>query len=251
MRPYGIVSPMFWTGTTGKNLRGKHELQVMAAYLMTGPHSHQTGIYYLPLMYAAHETGLSIEGASKALSSLADEGFCEYDASSEWIWVREMAAWQIGTALAAGDKRCKGVQQYLETLPALPFIQAFIQRYREDFNLSPLKAPSEGLSSNRTEQDQEQEQVQAPPGRLAKKRQTGWPEGFTLTDDLREYATKNLPQVDPSALFEKFRDQALAKSWAYADWSKAFQTYVRNCAPNSGHFAAGQYPKIGGGIKWM
>src|SRR5688572_8162542 len=128
---------------------------------MTCPHSHQTGMYYLPLMYMAHESGLTIEGASEALARLSEESFCEYDEASEWVWVREMAAWQIGTALAPSDKRCKGVQQYLESLPNLPFLPEFFARYRSDFHLvettSPSQAPSEGHSSNRTGAEQEQE----------------------------------------------------------------------------------------------
>lgn len=178
MRPYGTVSPLFWTGRTGKALRTDRDAQVVALYLMTNPHSHQTGMYYLPLMYMAHESGLTIEGARKALTRLSEDSFCEYDEASEWVWVREMAAWQIGTALSVNDKRCKGVQQYLESMPNLPFVQRFVARYRVDFHLtdstSPIQAPSEGHSSNRTGAEQEQEGSTRETARGARAtRQTG------------------------------------------------------------------------------
>jgi hypothetical protein len=91
-----------------------------------------------------------------------------------------------------------------------------------------------------------------PPAKKSKtKSKTAIPSDFSLTDDLREYAAKHLPNVDPPALFESFKGKALAKAWAYANWNQAFQEYVRNCAPNSGHWASGQYPKANGGIQWQ
>lgn len=77
------------------------------------------------------------------------------------------------------------------------------------------------------------------------------PSDFAMDDPLRKYAADHLPNVDADELFEKFRDQAITKAWRNADWRRAFQTYVRNCAPNSGHWAAGQYPKNHGGIQWQ
>lgn len=77
-------------------------------------------------------------------------------------------------------------------------------------------------------------------GEPAKPRKTTIPNDFT--PDLA-YASTHLPDVDAAALAELFASQAAAKGWEYADWSRAWQTYVRNSAPASGHFAAGQYPR--------
>jgi hypothetical protein len=152
LRPYGTVSPQFWTGKTGKKLRADRDAQVIAVYLMTSPHSHQTGLYYLPLMYLSHETGIPIEGAKKALSLLDDDGFCRYDHQAEWVWVCEMAAWQIGTSLKDTDKRALGVQSYLESVPDLHFVGDFIARYQGDFHLHPVDntRPYEGASKGHT-----------------------------------------------------------------------------------------------------
>jgi hypothetical protein len=43
-------------------------------------------------------------------------------------------------------------------------------------------------------------------------------------------------------MFAAFCDLAAAKAWQYANWPRAFQGYVRNAAPKSGHFSAGNYP---------
>ena len=70
MRDYGKISPSFWTGKTGKAIKaGGQEAVVVAMYLMSSPHSNMIGLYYLPMMYLAHETGLGFEGASKGLQT--------------------------------------------------------------------------------------------------------------------------------------------------------------------------------------
>ncbi|MDW5308819.1 hypothetical protein R7J43_21940, partial [Acinetobacter baumannii] len=76
------VSPHFWTGTTGKKLRQTHEGLIVAMYLMTSPHANMLGLYYMPLLYVAHETGLGMEGASKGLQCACEAGFCSYDEST-------------------------------------------------------------------------------------------------------------------------------------------------------------------------
>lgn len=152
MRDFCKISPQFWTGQTGKELRKNRDAQVVALYLMTSPHSNMIGIYVMPVMYVAHETGLTLEGASKALASLCEMEFCTFEADSELVWVHEMAKYQIGEGLDAKDKRCKGVQNELAKVPSSLLRKAFFNRYKADFNLapepkklkpleSPLKAP--------------------------------------------------------------------------------------------------------------
>ena len=60
MRDYAKVSPQFWIGKTGKAIKkAGPEATIVALYLMTCPHANMIGLYYVPLMYIAHETGLS------------------------------------------------------------------------------------------------------------------------------------------------------------------------------------------------
>lgn len=73
--------------------------------------------------------------------------------------------------------------------------------------------------------------------------ETPLPNDFRLDQDLSAYALQHLPGVDPPELFESFKSKALARGWTYCDWRRALQEFIRNCAPNSGHWASGQYPK--------
>ncbi|MCE9858160.1 DNA-binding protein [Raoultella planticola] len=168
MRDYATVAPQFWLGKTGRELRKKGaEAQVVSFYLMTSPHANMLGLYYLPILYIAHETGLGLEGASKGLKSSIEAGFCSYDEDTEMVWVHEMAAYQVGKALKPGDNRCAGVRSEYASLTENSFLSSFYERYKDDFHLSIKRetrqiseGASKGLRSQDQEQDQEQEQEQ-------------------------------------------------------------------------------------------
>lgn len=144
MRDYGKVSPLFWVGKTGKALRGKPEAQVVAFYLITSPHAEMTGVFYCPVMYIAHETGMTLEGASKALQSLVDIDFCSFDEESDTVFVHEMAKFQIGEELKVNDNQVKSVRKAYSSMKGV--IKArFYERYKAAFHLgdtSPSRAPS-------------------------------------------------------------------------------------------------------------
>lgn len=168
MRDYGKVSPQFWIGSTGKDLRSAGmEAQIVAMYLMTSPHANMLGLYYMPKLYIAHETGLGEKGASKGLARAIEAGFCAYDEASEMVWVFEMARYQIADQLKPDDKRCVGIQNEYNALPANPHLGPFFDKYEASFNLtrkrqessktiSPIEAPSKPHRSQEQEQEQEQ-----------------------------------------------------------------------------------------------
>ena len=168
MRDYSKISPQFWIGRTGKALRNAGpEATIVALYLMTCPHANMLGLYYLPLVFVAHETGLGFEGASKGLRRAIEAGFCRYDEASEVVWVVEMARYQIADSLKDKDLRIKGVQNEYDALPENPYLSDFFERYGSAFRMdrrrdeitpdaSPFEAPSKPLESQEQEQEQEQ-----------------------------------------------------------------------------------------------
>lgn len=168
MRDYSKVSPKFWIGKTGKALKKQGiETVVVGMYLLTAPHANMLGLYHVPLVYIAHETGLGMEGASKGLQGAIEAGFCAYDSDSEMVWVFEMAAYQIAERLKADDKRCIGVQSDYDDLPENKHLRGFYVKYATPFNMKnmrdfgcPLEGASKPLRSQEQEQEQEQEQKQ-------------------------------------------------------------------------------------------
>lgn len=192
MRDYAKASPQFWIGNTGKKLRGDPESQVLAFYLISSPHANMLGLYYLPMAYLCHETGLSPEGASKALRRVRELGFCEYDDENEMVWVIDAARFQIADRLSPSDKQTIGISNELEKLPRTRLVLAFAEKYRDAFHLSdglleslrhkaltsPIEAPCKPLRSQEQEQEQERKKPScavAPHGSVGKDD----PEGFS------------------------------------------------------------------------
>src|SRR5437667_491378 len=62
MRGYAKISPQFWIGDTGRKLRDAgQEAMLVGLYLLSNPHANMLGLYYLPKLFIAHETGLGLE----------------------------------------------------------------------------------------------------------------------------------------------------------------------------------------------
>lgn len=202
MRGYGVVSPMFWIGKTGRALRKNPNAQRVAIYLMTAPSSEMTGVFYCPLSSILNDVGVfeaplkplisssegaleggysPLEGVKQAILTLMKLDFCFYDFESEFVFVKEMARWQIGESLKEKDNRVVGLRKYVKSMPK-SIAARFIKRYNEDFKLgfdledyverlkgkpSPSEAPSKPLArgsmkplrSQEQEQEQEQEYI--------------------------------------------------------------------------------------------
>lgn len=169
MRSYSKVSPFFWTGETGRKLRGDPEAQALGQYLLSCPNSDMIGLYYLPLPTMAHELGWPLKGASKALQRVCEAGFACWDDASDVVWVPNMAGWQILTnwePLKPNDNRVKGAQKAYDMVPDNCFLDAFFDKYENLIHLSGrresrvLQAPLKPLRSQEQEQEQEKDQEQ-------------------------------------------------------------------------------------------
>jgi hypothetical protein len=161
MRDYAKVEPKMWHGQTMKALRRCPEGVIVGLYLMTSPQSNMLGLFSQPVLYMAHETGLGIEGATKGLQHCIDVGFCSFDEESEFVWVHEMARYQIANELKASDLRCKGIQKDYDALPDNPFLGEFFDRYAQAFHLAGrrgIKGASQAHTKPLRSQEQEQEQ---------------------------------------------------------------------------------------------
>ncbi|MFD2755988.1 hypothetical protein [Comamonas terrae] len=163
MRDYSKAVPKMWHGKTMKALRKHPEGLIVALYLMTSPSSNMLGLFAQPILYMAYETGLGEEGARKGLQHCIEAGYCSYDEESEFVWVHEMAGYQISKELKASDLRCKGIQKDYDSLPDNPFLGAFFERYAAAFHLTNprgIEGASQGPCKPHRSQEQEQEQEQ-------------------------------------------------------------------------------------------
>jgi hypothetical protein len=169
MREYGKVAPSFWMGETGREIiQSGPESTIVALYLMTSPHANMLGLYYLPIAYVSHDTGLPLEGASKGLQRVCEAGLCGYDKGAQVVWVYEMARYQVEDSLKPGDKRVVGINKEYQRLPKCSFLGVFFDKYHKAFHLENRRgseAPCKPLRSQEQEQEQEQEQDYPTPTR--------------------------------------------------------------------------------------
>ncbi len=242
MRDYGKVTPQFWLGETGKALRGDAGAQVVALYLMTGPHSEWTGVFHCPILYIAHETGLTIEGASKGLRRLIEAGFCSFDESSDTVFVFNMASYQIGDELKESDKRVTGLRNEVRKWPESRIKTEFLERYNVPFNLgfvkgdgSPFGAPSKprARAGTRTRAGNPPQPPQGGSSPIAFK---------TWIEQLKAIPEKPIPEGDPIFAYcesvgipqefltlhwYRFKARHLKAAKRYRDWRAHFRDSVR------------------------
>lgn len=230
MRDYAKVEPKMWHGATMKALRRCPEGVIVAMYLMTSPQSNMLGLFCQPVLYMAHETGLGIEGATKGLTHCIECGFCSFDSESEFVWVHEMARYQIANELKANDLRCKGIQKEYDSLPDNPFLGSFFDRYEGSFHLTHrrgLEGASQGASKplRSQEQEQEQEKEQDSPslrsGESAAKPRTSRPKREDITlkaylESCKEAGIKPLPA--DHAIREYCRDALITDEMLQVAW---------------------------------
>ena len=233
MRDYAKAVPKMWHGKTFKALRKQPEGLVVALYLMTSPSSNMLGLYAQPVLYMAYETGLGEEGARKGLQQCIEAGYCSYDDESEFVWVHEMASYQIASELKGSDLRCKGIQKDYDALPDNPFLGEFFDRYAEAFHLhgrrgeeGATQPPCKTLRSQEQEQEQEQEKKEPygsvgsaddQPGEIAPGK-PGLPN--CPVQDLVDLYQEVMPELQKVRLLNDGRRKAVGKLWRFVLTSK-------------------------------
>ena len=114
-----------------EKLRQTPEGLIVAMYLMTSPHANMLGLYYIPLLYIAHETGLGFEGA-KGFKEPVKRGFVAMTKPRRQS-AHEMARFQVAESLKPADNRCKNVQKEYDSLPSSPYLSSFFDKYAQAF----------------------------------------------------------------------------------------------------------------------
>ncbi|RPH81297.1 MAG: hypothetical protein EHM80_02800 [Nitrospiraceae bacterium] len=161
MRVFATLRSQFWTGTTGKAITGAgKDARIVATYLLTCEHANMIGLYRLPLLYVSEETGLKRREVVSALEQLGSLEFAVYDPETEFVWVCEMARYQLDLlpheAIKEGDHRAQGAARLYKQLSSNPFLLPFYERYAQILRLplqrdfltekKPLASPLGGSS---------------------------------------------------------------------------------------------------------
>ena len=223
MYSYGRVFSTFWVSGSGKILRGDAEAQLVALYLMSSPHANMIGVFHCPLIYIAHEVGLTIGGATKALQRLSEGGFCTYEAPSEHVYVRRFASFQIGDELKAADNRVKNIRELVSSIPSVSLKIMFLRDYADRFHLKNLL--DEVLKTEKNLSPSE-----APPKPALTTASTTaltTATASTPSGDLRENPTDDGKQARPASVIStaarKSRATVAPSSEAWEAYAAAYQ----------------------------
>ena len=85
MRDYGTIHKGFWANTDLRD--AGDDARMLAAYLLTSPHTTSLGAFRLPDAYACEDLGWVSERFRNGLETLSRVGFIKYDAATKWVWI--------------------------------------------------------------------------------------------------------------------------------------------------------------------
>lgn len=91
MREYGQIQCSFWSDTDIQALSDQAKL--LAAYLLTGPHSNGIGCYRLPDGYVQADFGWTSETVSKGFAELFQIGFCKRCERTDFVLIPKFLKW--------------------------------------------------------------------------------------------------------------------------------------------------------------
>lgn len=209
--------------------------------------------------YIASVTGLSVDEVTACIErfmqpdvysrSQAEEGrrLTLIDPVRNWGWrVVNIASYRkkaSGTDQVTDGRNAAKVRRYKEGRKTPKDTEGHHETPKDTTEHSETRTHTQTNTQTREEPPLPPSEGGSTKARQARSPKTSIPDGFELDGELQKYAVDRLPDVDLTKLLESFRGKAVAKGWKYANWRQAFQEFVRNCAPESGHFASNQYPR--------
>lgn len=99
------INADFWLRGVGNKLPNNHGAQMLSLYLFSSPFSNKVGVYRIPIIMMAKDLGYplrtteeihaSLEEIKNHLSDLETLGFLKYDYETEFIFMKDMARWNL------------------------------------------------------------------------------------------------------------------------------------------------------------
>lgn len=245
-RDFVKISPNFWTGKTGRDLRrAGMGATLVAMYLLTCPSANYIGIFRLPMAYMAADLGIDAERAREYLREVEYTGFCKYDAREEIVWVIEGARHQLGE-LKAGDNKVKMCQKDFDRIPVeCSFLREYFNKYR---NTLHLKAHKDWTDADQVEEPVRVEAAKPTPVHImttVNTKKTAEPatvevEATDVVSDAPDWQQDSAKRANDALMnFLELRDEA-GKSTPAGD-RRVTQTVLHYCKHTGGY---GDIPQL-------
>lgn len=153
---YRTIDAKFWHDQ--KITKLSKDAKFFMLYLVTNPHSHLCGLYYLPSVMATHESGLKKSELDTLWHTLSSAGLAYRDDENQVVWVVNMLGYQ-----GRGSKNEAAAAKQLQLFTDSPLIARFITRYPQFHDRVSIGYPAQyqiGTPEQEQEQEQEREQEQ-------------------------------------------------------------------------------------------
>ncbi len=128
---YRTIDAAFWTDPKVRRLNSSGKLLLL--YLITNPHTHVSGIYYLPRVLMERETGIPHKTVDTLCDRVSKLGICEFDSDKDVVWVKNMMRFQ-----GRGEKNTRSAAHHImEDLHYSVLIAHFLEFYPEVKKMVP------------------------------------------------------------------------------------------------------------------
>ena len=222
---YKKVDEVFWTDPEVQCLQPNEKLLFL--YLITNPHTHYSGIYYLPTSFILEETGIQGNPIKKALTTLEGGNFIEYDSQKKIVWVKQMAKHQV----SQGNTKniLLGIANHLEKLHKSFLIKDFLDYYK--YLGIPIENPSKWDAEPIPESvaveeavKEEGEEKKKPPSKIS----FGEHENVKMTKGEYEKLKEITAPNHLGNYIEKLSDYIASKGKKYTSHYAVLRTWLRN-----------------------
>jgi uncharacterized phage protein (TIGR02220 family) len=119
---YRTIHAQFWTDPKVRQL--SREGKLLFLYLITNPHTHLCGLYYLPQELVRKETGIPNTLCDTLYDTLSEMNLSHHDQNTETIFVTKMFSYQ-----GRGEKNERAAANHLITLHQCSLIHRFFRVY--------------------------------------------------------------------------------------------------------------------------
>jgi hypothetical protein len=183
--------------------------KLLFLYLITNPHAHVSGIYYLPEEVVRRESGLKADSLDRLWDTLSESGLSFRDRIVQIVWVKNMLRHQGGHS-----KLIAAAANHVGTLHNSELVKKFLDYY-PDVKKAAAKRSRHRVSGSRL-QEQEQEQDQKKKGAAPPVAEVG-DDGATITAETVYRAYPKHVEPEPSK-------QAIAKAVLYLRKTRGIST---------------------------